>query len=491
MSEKKNIDRLFQERLKDFEAKPNPVVWERINQSLGHKKKRRLIPIWWRIGGVAATIALLVTIGSFVFTNETKNVLPVVNTDTGIEKGDTNTTSDKTPSSTPFSAVKFKEMENVVETTNQPSTSDSNYKNHKPNNAINTASTGNVLTSSVKKSAAVDPQKTKVDLSESAKISTKNNLNPSDISDSNRTSNNPLINQSKSDGVTVTINDSTNNNEENSITEPQNKENEPITSAATIEAAIAEANTINEKEKENQNRWSIAPNVAPVYYSSLRRGSAIGSQFNNNNSGSDINMSYGLKGSFALSNSLKIRAGINKVDLNYSTQDVIVYSGDDAVARGVSGQENNITFNPELPAVTILSRTIINSASAPEIVNTKYNGALDQRFSYIEIPLELEYNLIDTSINLNFIGGFSALFLNSNEIYADIEGTNTLIGQSNNINSTSYTANFGIGLSYGISEQLNINLEPTFKYQINGFNNTSGDFQPFFVGLYSGISFKF
>ena len=55
----------------------------------------------------------------------------------------------------------------------------------------------------------------------------------------------------------------------------------------------------------------------------------------------------------------------------------------------------------------------------------------------------------------------------------------------------SYSANFGIGVNYSISKQLRFNLEPTFKYQINTFNDTSGNFQPFFIGVYTGLSFKF
>ena len=48
-----------------------------------------------------------------------------------------------------------------------------------------------------------------------------------------------------------------------------------------------------------------------------------------------------------------------------------------------------------------------------------------------------------------------------------------------------------LGFDYRITKQLNIMLEPTFKYQINTFNNTFGDFQPFFIGVYTGLNFKF
>jgi len=49
MKEQKNIDRLFQERFKDFDVSPDPAVWNKIHSELhNNKKKRRVIPIWWR-----------------------------------------------------------------------------------------------------------------------------------------------------------------------------------------------------------------------------------------------------------------------------------------------------------------------------------------------------------------------------------------------------------------------------------------------------------
>ncbi len=84
MNNKKNIDRLFQEKFKDFEVAPNDGVWDRINESLPNKKKkRRVIALWWQIGGVAAVIALLLTVGVSIFNADEGNNqnLPVVNTD--------------------------------------------------------------------------------------------------------------------------------------------------------------------------------------------------------------------------------------------------------------------------------------------------------------------------------------------------------------------------------------------------------------------------
>ena len=72
MNDTKNIDRLFQERFKDFEAEPNEQVWLNIQTALNEKKKeRKIIPFWIKNSGVAAAFFLGIFSLNTVFrTNE-------------------------------------------------------------------------------------------------------------------------------------------------------------------------------------------------------------------------------------------------------------------------------------------------------------------------------------------------------------------------------------------------------------------------------------
>ncbi len=56
--EQKHSDDLFREKLTDFSQHPDPKVWDRIQRSLDQRKPRRVLPIWWRLGGAAAILAL-------------------------------------------------------------------------------------------------------------------------------------------------------------------------------------------------------------------------------------------------------------------------------------------------------------------------------------------------------------------------------------------------------------------------------------------------
>lgn len=59
MNDKKNIDRLFQEGFKDFEAEPNNQVWINIETALKKKEKeRKIIPFWMQFSGTAAAFIL-------------------------------------------------------------------------------------------------------------------------------------------------------------------------------------------------------------------------------------------------------------------------------------------------------------------------------------------------------------------------------------------------------------------------------------------------
>ena len=64
MSENKNIERLFQEKFKDFEVIPEEPVWDNIEAALDKKEKRRIIPFWWKLSGIAAALLL-----GFLITN--------------------------------------------------------------------------------------------------------------------------------------------------------------------------------------------------------------------------------------------------------------------------------------------------------------------------------------------------------------------------------------------------------------------------------------
>ena len=130
-------------------------------------------------------------------------------------------------------------------------------------------------------------------------------------------------------------------------------------------------------------------------------------------------------------------------------------------------------------------------AQVPGVVANNIKSSIDQEFSYIEVPVELEYKLSDRKLSMSVIGGFSTLFLDENKVYTTLQGEQRLLGEATNLNETSFSANLGLGFDYKISKQIDLNLDPIFKYQINTFSDTSGDFNPYTIGFYTGFRFRF
>jgi hypothetical protein len=118
-------------------------------------------------------------------------------------------------------------------------------------------------------------------------------------------------------------------------------------------------------------------------------------------------------------------------------------------------------------------------------------GALRQNLSYIEMPLEMSYTLVDAKFGIELIGGMSTLFLNDNSISLVANGMEMNVGKANNLNNIHFSSNIGFGLKYRFLNNFNANFQPMFKYQINSFSENSSGFKPYFIGLYSGISFSF
>ncbi|MDO1502243.1 hypothetical protein Q2T40_19080 [Winogradskyella maritima] len=494
MSEKKNIDRLFQEKFKDFEAHPKPEVWDAIQARLNaKKKKRRVVPIWWPLGGVAAALLLFFALGGAnIFNSEIETDTPIVNTEQDFNIENTIENSEvENPSRKNTTTIETIEVASENKNEDSAPLEKTSGKNMKSSNSSNTYKKYNEAVAATSQNSSSLKDKKEIDDTLKSTISNTTTA----VSDVEKSSGKTLEKETddkQDNGLnkTTTLPVET---EKIASVDPEKTEDNSENPGIDINEAIAEANPNNEKEKEEEtklNRWSIAPNVAPVYFNSLGGGSAVGEQFRNNSTSGDVTMSYGISGSYNINPKLKIKAGVNRVDLNHSTEGVITFGTSDFASRSLASNLDNIS--PVAGSdVTVINSTNLLRSSSPGSVNTLGTSNLDQRFGFIEIPVAVEYRLSESRFGVNLSGGFSTFILNKNEIFTDVAGQNTLIGNANNINDTSFSANFGLGLDYNLSDTFSLNLEPTFKYQINTFNNTSDNFRPFLIGIYSGLSFKF
>lgn len=511
---KKNLDKLFQEKLSDFSEAPDEKVWQSINTSLDKKKKsRKIIPLWWKLTGVAAILA----IGIFI-ANPFKEATSIDSNVTEIETQEDKTNSeleeqidinvlDHNDTEIVDVAAPDKLEEHITFQEVDVKTSDENSEKRKE---VLSPS----LPTKVGKSTIQIANATTSDLK--LKLERDSNVNPS-------IEKNTILKKNTNEAIVVQDNTKSKKSIENKATgetsgetliQQNNLSIEKQTGIAQVDETKTATEEINSKKKsifdeiteqeeekevlaENKgSKWSAGPSVAPVYFDAIGEGSPVHSIFVPNSKSGDLNLSYGLSVAYEVSSKLKIRSGIHRVDYGYSTNDVEFSS---SLESSAIGQIANVNYSAT-------GKNIVVASSASEVeVNTmndliaeefsgqglSQNGAMTQQFGYLEVPVELEYTLVDKKIGVNLIGGISSLFLVDNSISLSSGELVTEMGEANNVNEVNFSTNVGIGLNYKFTKKVQLNIEPVFKYQLNTFSQTDGTFQPFTVGVYSGISFKF
>lgn len=591
MSEKKNIDRLFQEQFKDFETAPPEYVWENIHDALQEKKKRRVIPLWFRLGGVAAVllVGLFISWPYLQGINSGANGVvieqearPVIQPDglpskqrtpkgPGFQRGiirpaDSNNTivnadndTDKTGSAdkikngghTKGTGEELNTKSNKFGTTNdavagtprQPQdktgVKSTRLKSKKANNlndrnqdavaGANTLKSGNHNNgkSNSGKTGRNTTDGTTIDVydkranavannTDNRNGLNKNNTNKnkgiapkrnSSVSDSNRTDNNTAVAQNNTADKNKV--DGSNASAENKVTGGVNASIPVIEKNIPVEQAVAAVDTVkpvkeNELEKilrekqegkkeeqvaeNNTPKWNIKPQVAPVFYNSLSQGSPIDQQFASNAKSYNNDLSMGVGINYAVTDRLKIRSGVNTVNLNYATQDVQFYAS-------LGGSTNNIApqaRNANIVVQDKIEGQAANPNAAFASTADAYSGSMVQRTGYLEVPVEMSYALLNKKFGIELIGGVSTLFLNQNNVsVVSTQGLSTNVGEAENLNNIHFSTNVGVGFRYRFFRAFEASFEPTFKYQVNTFSRDAGNFKPYFIGLYSGISFSF
>ncbi len=514
MKEKKNIDNIFKEGFNNFEATPSPRVWENIQAQLEkEKKERKVIPLWVRLGGVAAIIALLLSVGNWIYNPSDLNTPSI--SDENVIKTEKKQQENNSEIVKEANEPQVASEENTFE--NESSEEVNSSKNKGETKSVNKSQinssekAGRTVIASTHSEKKNSKEKTtpkndflekkisKGNLNEDVAIS-KNSSEKINPNKTAKDANGNIIKtekdifETKKEGIAANEK-TTKDSAEKNIVKTETEVAKESQNKKSIFDAIAEENEdiIVEKTKKQkpEHRWIVAPNVAPVYYSSLGNGSSIDPSFADNPQKGDVNMSYGVQVSYALNNRLSVRTGVNNVDLSYSTSGIEVGTGPVAVAL------RSVDYGSRQVVVTAADKgAFANANSSNGFGNitpksTQGDTRLIQNINYYEVPVELKYAIINNKVGVNLIGGLSTLLLGNNEISVKADNFNTVLGDANNLSSVSFSTNVGLGLDYKVSKKFTFNIEPMFKYQLNPYTDSSVNFKPYYLGVYSGLSFKF
>ena len=520
MSERKNINKIFQENFENFEMHPDEMVWENIKTKLEEKKeKRRILPIWWRLSGVAAALI----IGFLVYHNESETLQNNGATIAHQEKEFPNNSIETA------STNSLEEKERVANSNDEKSSINTAVSNDVTNENIHLKSTSKITKSNIK-TVPEEITKTTIAASEKINSTTKTNRNSilpagkkevkvvaytaSKLKKSGKktrfiTPRNVIataVNKNIKTGNSVLHSDSVNKNIVSNTISPDKDKSEKVSNIKSdlilfpkidsVKVAVIVPNALEEllKEKDTKTiveaklkRWQISSNLAPVYFSSTTNGSPLDAKLESNNKVyAANNTSYGLGLNYAINKKLKVRTGVNVLNVEYTTNGIVYFQNNSASA---GGKLNNL--NPNVSGASIIIESLSNVTSPFNKITSKSEGNLNQKFGYIEMPLEITYKILDKKFDIDVVGGMSTLVLNRNEIYLQSQDLNLKIGEANNLNQVHFSGNLGLGIKYGLFKNLDARIEPIIKYQLKTFSNDSGNFKPYIFGVYSGILYSF
>jgi hypothetical protein len=257
---------------------------------------------------------------------------------------------------------------------------------------------------------------------------------------------------------------------------------------------------------KSADRWSIGAMASPTYYSNFSAGNSDISKQLSASEQPLVSYSGGVAFTFKINKRFSIQSGLYYSSLGQEVNGINSFSGfqkydytkgdhnfEVLTTNGTIYTDNADVF---LSADGLSERIQTNYTSDvfdPEKASLQYiNSTMRQNFSYLELPIILRYKVVDKTIDINIVGGVSYNLLVSNTAYTMVDGGKYPIGKTEGLNPISLSSSLGMGMEYNFSENLSLNLEPTFRYYLNPFNEVTGSrSHPYSFGIFSGVSYKF
>jgi len=266
---------------------------------------------------------------------------------------------------------------------------------------------------------------------------------------------------------------------------------------------------LSQKLANEKNRWTIGAQVSPVYSDSHSSHSSVyAANMLNSAKTNAVDLGGGLSVAVKTGKRFSIQSGIYYSALEQSSGNTVHTRSNDMFAGqgsnylntnvNVDAVNNKMSVNAAAGVISMdgipegvdLATNIEEKALSSTVMVSEVN--VSQNFEYLEIPVYLRYTIIDRKFGVEMIGGVSSNVLVSNQVYLEGTSGNNLIGETEDMESVSYSGSFGLGFKYGLSKHFYLNVEPRIKYYLNSLsNNSSVSYKPYTVGVYTGLSYQF
>jgi hypothetical protein len=258
--------------------------------------------------------------------------------------------------------------------------------------------------------------------------------------------------------------------------------------------------------EDKTSHWSIAALATPTYYGKFNSNSDELSKQIMSSERAVVSYTGGVTLSYNVNKRFSIQSGLFYSSVGQEIDGINSFAGFQKYDNVKGGHNFEVlttngtvyTNNPDVFLFVNgdnerLKSNYNKDVFDPQKASLDYiNNTMQQNFSYLELPVFVRYKLIDRTVDFNLIGGLSYNMLLENSVYTLIDGNKYMIGTTQGMNMFSISSSVGMGMEYKFSEKLSLNLEPTFRYYLNTFDNVySTGFHPYSFGIFSGISYKF
>lgn len=538
MGTKKDIGKVFQEKFKDFEQAPDASSWDAIAAGLDGKGRNHFfIPLWLTV----STILIVGVIGLFYWqpwSTQTGKVMPqtVVSTSqtedaSTLQKNDPS--KDRLKSNTSAATItsnaddsqknettktqlegiqiskKSKTKLSSSNTTTVTSTAgDESNKNKRPS----TKKTQDIATAplgTTQKTESQDKRGTKATTSSGTYNNFLRDANAPGIVKLNTATKERLITKERAARAAYSLRIA---NEKEAFEEDrlaqitsERAKRDSISKATNAKALAQSAEKAkaksdkNKKKKETEPKsavekdldrkeavtysFALSPYVSILSYGSLTKGSSIDDRLVNNPRDAIGTQGYGIRLEYSLSERASFRFGVGISPLKYQTNNFQVLNN--------GGTINVYQFSGLTPTQLEQGGTPTDP-TAVAFFNEYDVVTIEQNISYMEIPMDYQYKLINKRIGLSINPGLSIFILTDNNVFAIADDNTRLrIGRETSLNDLSFAFNLGLGGHYNFAKHWRLDIEPTFRYQLNPYSNSLSNFNPYYVGVQFGTTYKF
>lgn len=261
-------------------------------------------------------------------------------------------------------------------------------------------------------------------------------------------------------------------------------------------------------EKNSSGSWEVGFRVSPGYSSQKsEHAESYRQSMTYSNAEGNADLNGGLSVNYKTGKRWSLESGVyysrngqssgNSLDLNskdyaglttaaeYFNTPVIVKQGQMAM----NSTAGVIKFSKTPGNVQLLASLDAQAQSANTVLTA---SEFQQVFDFIEIPVYLRYNVIDSKVDVDLLGGLSANWLVGNNVYMDTGYSRENVGKTTDMSAISYSGSVGLGIAYALGKRVSLSVEPRFNYYLNSINkNEAVDYHPYRFGVFTGLNYQF